>query len=265
MRAPKIIFFDIDDTLYYKDEKRIPTSICEQVIPRLKAKGIIPAIATGRCFGAFPKALVPLLNEQGFEVFVTINGQYNFNQKGVISQYSLEQVRIAKVVEKLTALGIAYAFVCHEQIAVSEDNPDIAHALKPIKEDYIVDPNYYQDHTVIQILAFYSEFRQAEVAAAGVFEDDLKAVRWHDFSVDILNKNNSKAQGVADILAHYGFEIYDAMAFGDGLNDIEMLSMVGTGVAMGNAVDELKSIANYITLPIEQDGILDSLVRLKVI
>lgn len=266
MQQPKIIFFDIDDTLYYKAEKRIPTSISEQVLPRLKAKGIIPAIATGRCFGAFPKAILPLLNEQGFEAFATINGQYNFNANGdLISQYPLEKVRFAKVVEKLTALGIAYAFVCHDQIAVSEDNPDIAHALKPIKEDYIVDPDYYQQHTVVQMLAFYSEARQAEVVESGVLGDDLKAVRWHDFSVDILNKNNSKAQGIADILTHYGLEIHEAMAFGDGLNDMEMLSMIGTGVAMGNAVPELKAVADYVTLPIEQDGILDALIKLKVI
>ena len=70
----KIVFFDIDYTLYIKDEARIPTSITEQVLPRLKAKGIIPAIATGRNYEGFPKALKPLMNENGFELFVTING-----------------------------------------------------------------------------------------------------------------------------------------------------------------------------------------------
>lgn len=50
----KIVFFDIDDTLYVKHKAYIPKSITEQVLPRLKAKGIIPAIATGRNHGCFP-------------------------------------------------------------------------------------------------------------------------------------------------------------------------------------------------------------------
>ena len=56
----KIVFFDIDYTLYIKDEARIPTSVTEQVLPRLKAKGIIPAIATGRNYDGFPGALKAL-------------------------------------------------------------------------------------------------------------------------------------------------------------------------------------------------------------
>ena len=64
----KIVFFDIDYTLYIKDEARIPASVTEQVLPRLKAKGIIPAIATGRNYESFPKALKPLMNKDGFEL-----------------------------------------------------------------------------------------------------------------------------------------------------------------------------------------------------
>ena len=114
----KIVFFDIDYTLYIKDEARIPTSITEQVLPRLKAKGIIPAIATGRNYEGFPKALKPLINENGFELFVTINGQDNLYQGKQISDYRLSVQRIQQAVEKLEKLGIAYAFVSRNAIAV---------------------------------------------------------------------------------------------------------------------------------------------------
>ncbi|WP_456070336.1 HAD hydrolase family protein, partial [Haemophilus paraphrohaemolyticus] len=101
----KIVFFDIDYTLYIKDEARIPTSITEQVLPRLKAKGIIPAIATGRNYDGFPEALKPLMNENGFELFVTINGQDNLYQGKQISDYRLSIQRIQQAVEKLEKLG----------------------------------------------------------------------------------------------------------------------------------------------------------------
>ncbi|KMK52337.1 hydrolase [[Actinobacillus] muris] len=261
----KIVFFDIDETLYYKKEQRIPASIMEQVIPRLKANNIIPAIATGRTYGAFPDALKPLISPKGFELFVTTNGQYNRYKNEIISEYPLTTERIERALQKLTALNIEYAFVTSDEIAVSNNTAEVEIALRPIKDDYIVDPLHHLNHQVLQLLAFFPQERTQEVIAAGILEDDWKEVRWHPYSVDLLNQHNSKAKGIADVLRHFNLSLDNAMAFGDGLNDLEMLASVGFGVAMGNAEPELKAVADYVTLPIEQDGILHALEQLKVI
>ena len=261
----KIVFFDIDYTLYIKDEARIPTSITEQVLPRLKAKGIIPAIATGRNYEGFPEALKPLMNENGFELFVTINGQDNLYQGKQISDYRLSVQRIQQAVEKLEKLGIAYAFVSRKAIAVSENSEIVWNATSPITKDYIVDPKFYLKDTTVQMLAYYPEEQTQEVIDAGVLGSDLKAVRWNENAVDILLKDNSKARGIQDVLNHFGFGIENAMAFGDGLNDVEMLETVGFGVAMGNAEPELKPLADFVTKDIREDGILYALETLKVI
>lgn len=261
----KIVFFDIDETLYYKKETRIPDSIFEQVIPRLRAKGVIPAIATGRTFGAFPTAIQPLLNPQGFELFVTTNGQYNLYQGETISEYPMSTERVERVLDKLNALQIEYGFVTADEIAVSKNTAEVELSLRPIKADYIVDPNYHLQHQVLQLLAFFPPERTAEVVASGLLEDDLKEVRWHQYSVDLLNKDNSKARGILDVLRHFDIPMENAMAFGDGLNDLEMLATVGYGVAMGNGEPELKAVADFVTLPIEQDGILHALEKLGVI
>ncbi len=55
------------------------------------------------------------------------------------------------------------------------------------------------------------------------------------------------------------------MAFGDGLNDMEMLDTVGFGVAMGNAEPELKLLADFVTKDIREDGILYALEELGII
>lgn len=265
-KAPiKIVFFDIDDTLYMKKTETIPSSIFQQVIPRLKLNNIIPAIATGRTYSAFPEALKPLINSGAFELFVTTNGQYNLYKGKVISQYPLSTERVERIIQKFQALNIEYAFVCPEQVAVSKDSPEIQEALLPIKSDYLVDPDYYLNHTVLQMLAFFPEERLQEVIDADVLEDDLKEVRWHSYSVDILAKENSKARGIKDVLQYLELDIENAMAFGDGLNDLEMLSSVGYGIAMGNAENELKAVANFVTLPIDDEGILYALEKLEVI
>ena len=59
------------------------------------------------------------------------------------------------------------------------------------------------------------------------------------------------------VLQHFGFTKEEAIAFGDGFNDIEMLEAVGTGVAMGNAKDEIKAHANCTCRSVEEDGVYD--------
>ncbi len=261
----KIVFFDIDDTLYYKKETRIPESVINDVLPKLKAKGIIPAIATGRCFGAFPKPLRPLVNDNGFELLVTINGQYNQYKNQVISKYTMSTERIEEVITQLKALNIEYAFVSHEWIAVSKDIPEVQRSVPPIQENYLVDPDFYKHHDIMQMLAFYPQSQAEEVMNSGLFGDDLKEVRWHADAVDILVTANSKAKGIADVLQHLNIDMKNAMAFGDGLNDLEMMKTVGLGVAMGNGEPQLKELADFVTKNIEQDGILFALQELGVI
>ncbi|MEG9499505.1 Cof-type HAD-IIB family hydrolase [Mannheimia indoligenes] len=262
----KIVFFDIDETLYVKHKAYIPTSVTEQVLPRLKAKGIIPAIATGRNHGCFPEALKPYLNpETGFELFVTINGQYNFYKDQLISDYSLSREQIKRIIRKANELGIIYAFVTPMTIAVSETNPIVHEAVLPITPNYLIDPHYYEKEHIVQMLLFYTKEQTQAVENSGIFANDLKEARWHPNAVDILRKENSKARGIQDVLSKLGIDIESSMAFGDGFNDMEMLPTVGFGVAMGNGEPELKAVADFITKPIEEDGILYALETLGII
>ena len=52
-----------------------------------------------------------------------------------------------------------------------------------------------------------------------------------------------------------GIEKENTYAFGDGVNDVEMIQLVGHGVAMGNAVEELKEVADEVTLSVDDHGI----------
>ena len=61
--------------------------------------------------------------------------------------------------------------------------------------------------------------------------------------------------GIEKMLKHYGIDKSQAMAFGDGNNDIEMLKAVGNGIAMANASDDLKAVADEICGDVSEDGI----------
>lgn len=74
-------------------------------------------------------------------------------------------------------------------------------------------------------------------------------------AVDIIPLSCGKGNAVRAVLAHYGFSKSEAIAFGDGRNDIEMLEAVGTGVAMGNALEEVKARAAVRCRSVEEDGV----------
>lgn len=79
--------------------------------------------------------------------------------------------------------------------------------------------------------------------------------RWNDSAVDVVEKGGSKVTGIQKYLSIKEYTREEAAAFGDGENDIEMLRYVQEGIAMGNANDFVKSIADYVTADIDDNGI----------
>ena len=78
---------------------------------------------------------------------------------------------------------------------------------------------------------------------------------WWDRAVDIIPADSGKGTAVAKILEYYHLDKSQAMAFGDGNNDLEMLQAVGHGIAMGNGSSELKEIAEDVCGHVAEDGI----------
>ena len=74
-------------------------------------------------------------------------------------------------------------------------------------------------------------------------------------SFEFYSKTNTKATGILKALEYLDIPLENSYAFGDGKNDIEMLSTVGCGIAMGNASDEVKSYAKKVTDTVHNDGI----------
>lgn len=260
----KLVFFDIDETLYVKDKAFVPPSVYT-AIRKLKQRGIVPGIATGRTRSAFPAVINELIEQEQIEMLVTINGQHSSYQGQVIAQHPIARSRLTQLTHFFEQQRITYAFISNQGIAVSDITPKMQAALHPITTDYIVDKQHYQQYDVYQMLAFYEASDDALIQRSGILGDDLKVLRWHDYSVDLLDDAGSKARGIDSIVRHLGYTAANVMAFGDGINDSEMIAHVGLGVAMGNAIPALKRVANYVTSDIEDDGILNALVKLGIV
>ncbi len=88
------------------------------------------------------------------------------------------------------------------------------------------------------------------------FSDKLHLYRSKPTYIEIAHRSISKLTAIEVLLnTHFDIPIYEAVAFGDNYNDIEMLNAVGTGVAVANAKAETKKVADVITLPGKEDGV----------
>jgi len=82
---------------------------------------------------------------------------------------------------------------------------------------------------------------------------------------DVVEHGFSKAEGLKTMCSHYGIDPADTFAFGDSPNDVALLKAAGTGIAMGNAEDEVKAAADYVTDDIRHDGIYNACVHFGLI
>ena len=261
--TPKIIFFDIDETLYRKATNYLPQSTA-RAIRALKARGIIPAIATGRTLAALPDKVRALADAEGIELFVTINGQYNAFRGEPIACNPMSLADIERFIALFRRHGWDYTFVGAEKMASSSSNPRVNEALAGIGP-YIVDPDYYRHQPVYQFLLYIDPTEETTLNDSGELGREYHAMRWHPFSVDLLHAEGSKARGIKRVCEALGVPLDETMAFGDGLNDVEMFKTVGYGVAMGDAVPELQALAQYQTGTVEEDGIYTALQHLGII
>ena len=106
------------------------------------------------------------------------------------------------------------------------------------------EPDYMKEH--------YEEMMEP-------FKDTLSCMFTSPVYFEFTAKGIDKAKAIDTVYRSLGYEPAELMAFGDAQNDLSMLKYAGVGVAMGNAVEEVKDAADYITLSNNHDGIAAAL------
>lgn len=257
--VPKVIFFDIDDTL---SRNGIIATHNQATLEALAKTDIKLVISTGRSKAILPADILALLEADVLDAIICMNGQYSFDNKGLISHYPLSAEQADKIVHLCQTSQLIHKFDSATHIAWSDENERLRdfNAKTP---NSIVDPLYYQSNPVYQCSVFFNN-QFDKMQDIDFAQDDLKLVHWHHIGADILPANASKARGIKDVCRYYGVDATECMAFGDGMNDLEMFDLVGYAVAMGDAQPALIERADFVTGTIEERGIQSVLEQFHI-
>lgn len=258
MNNEKIVFFDIDGTLLDHD-KQIPASTRDS-LKKLTEKGIHVAIATGRA----PFMFANLREDLEIDTFISFNGQYVKHKDKVVLTNPLSKEEITSLEGVAKENNHPMVFLDHEAMMSNHDqHPYIMKSMDDLKMHYPgYDPSYYHSREIYQALLFCESKEEANYRNT---YGNLDFIRWHDFSMDVIPPGGSKARGIEAMIKHLGFKRENTYAFGDALNDIEMLKFAGTGIAMGNAYEEVKKVADVTTDPVDQNGIRSGLEKVGLL
>lgn len=244
----KIAFFDIDGTLLKLGCRELSPKTMA-ALKRLQRNGILLCMATGRSYPC-----IPHFEGIEFDVYLTFNGSYVVSHGQVIRNRPLAPDDAAIIVRNLKQMGRAIAISNTNTIAANGSDPELEEYFSFGNAKLVITENFEElcRGEVFQIMCSCRKEEYGEILKG---TSNAQITAWWDKAADIIPLNGGKGTAVADVLKFYGFARDEAIAFGDGINDIEMLKAVGTGVAMGNAKATVKEMADDVCPSVEDDGI----------
>lgn len=260
----KALFFDIDGTLVSFKTHEIPASTIEALVAA-KAKGLQIFISTGR-----PRLIInnlSALQERNLiDGYITMNGAYCFVEDTVIYKDPIPAAEVDALSAFCHERNIPCILVGEHEICVNQPN-DLVNEIfhRQLKVDPIAASAYCTKHTDKEIYQMTPFLNIEEEQIIQPEVPNCEMGRWHPAFVDVTSKGNTKQNGIDQIIRHFNIHLEETMAFGDGGNDISMLRHAGIGVAMGNANEEVKAAADYVTTSVDEDGIANALKRFKII
>lgn len=260
----KLICSDIDGTLVPDGTDKINPEIFD-IIRELKKRGVQFVAASGRQYESIRKLFEPVIED----IICVADGGNVIIEKGKlmsVTKMELQDVKeLVEEIKKMPGCDIMAAAPTTSYIAKS--------ALELIE---LMDKGYHYHITqvediaealqddIVKISLYHHEGRAEEVAKKYLSEKWFEHPRvkaacagvvWEDF----VNRMGGKGSAISDIQKGLSITPEETMVFGDNLNDLEMFACAKYSFAVGNARQEVKDAASFVTDTHENDGVLKEL------
>ncbi|MEK8132184.1 Cof-type HAD-IIB family hydrolase [Paenibacillus filicis] len=252
----KMIAIDIDDTLV-NDENQV-TEGTKQALRDALAKDVVVTLATGRMYASANNIAsqlglnVPLITYQGALVKTALGGE-------VLYERYLPQTAARAIFAYCKENELHLQTYINDQLYVRESNDKAVAYGKLSKIPFIVEPEFdaLADTPSFKLLIIDDPDKLDRVAQElrELLGTQVHITKSKPHFLEIMHPEGTKGHALAHLAGHFGLELEQVIAVGDSYNDRELLETAGLGVAMANAVDPLKAIADYVTLSNNEDGV----------
>lgn len=263
----KMIAIDIDGTLV--NGQKVMTQKVKETIQEAMRRGIKIVLCTGRP----PAGIKPYTDELGFgeheDYIIAQNGAYilRADTEEAVYKKTLTSDEVQEIYEFGKGFSAGTMLVCEDKLYSLEEtvtesmqkdatlvNMDIA----------VLDSEAVTEEMGLMKILYIGDPNEVDVIESAIpdqMRNDFYIVRSQDFLVEVMEKSSNKGTALTKLADHLGIAMDEVMALGDGENDYEMIQVAGLGVVMSNGTDNLKSIANEITLSNEEDGVAHAIER----
>lgn len=252
------VFLDVDGTLATMDNFPYGGKVTEAntlAIAEVRRRGHYVFINTGRSYAWIPK---PVLNGAEYDgVLSGIGTSVVFRGQSLFEDFISREV-LRKILEIFLPGGKVMIFGGMERVFVTNPPPELQGS--EFVEITAVDDfeTKYPNDKIQKVEIFESGLTAAEKA---VLEENL-SVYYHGEYTESWNRGCSKSRAMKIMAERLGIPIERCIAMGDSVNDVDVLKTAGIAVVMGNAPDDVKEIADYVTGDCDEDGVAQALEKL---
>ena len=259
-----IAFFDLDGTLLDNWANEIPLST-RRALDLIRPNYYV-ILSTGRDMDTHYSVRYKDMVQP--DAIIHQNGSKLTIGDEVVFQHSVDRDLLREIYEYCneqgfcvgTSIGGEDFFINPERKAAS----DRAFP-KAVRRNFVPFEEIFRRDIQVTALSYAGDLK----AEKSVIEERFPMLELYSFNggngADVVEKGFSKAEGLRKMCEHYRIDPCDTFAFGDSPNDVALLKAAGTGVAMGNADEAVKAVADYVTDDIRHDGIYNACVHFGMI
>ena len=254
----RLLAIDLDDTLLTAELTITPRA--HEAIQAARLQGVTVTLATGRMF----RAALPYAQELGLDApLITYQGALVSTPDGrVLSHQPLDRRLCIELLDFLLPMGNHVNVYIRDEFYVEKRSPEAERYRAMIRTDFHEVPSLRammaegdEGATKIVVIADQDRIREINKAIGAAFGQRVIAVLSRPTFLEINRPDTGKGIALAALAAEMGIDRQQVMAIGDSPNDLDMIGYAGWGVAMANAVAEVREKARWITASNDDDGV----------
>lgn len=268
----KLLFFDIDGTLAYP--RQAPSERTVSAIRTARTNGHKVFLGTGRSKASVPDAV----REIGFDGGIYSAGGYVEAGGSVLADRAMKKDMVRTICTAMEAVNMDFSLECaaanfrhslelsaYTSLDLSGGSTELQRILGALGQNTLKD---YQGEPVYKV-TFLAKSLEQIGALTRSLDDRFKVVHFDNLAPgsariagEVSDRLIHKGLALKEICAYYGQSPAQSIAFGDSMNDAEMLEAAGIGIAMGDAEDRVKELADQICESCLEDGVARAIERM---